>query len=125
MDEYIKDVLDAKKMLIVERAVDEDLEADAELALAYETVADKFVDGEITEEDMEGCPFTEEEINLTIDDLIDEANEDELLLLNEPDTFPDDDGELAEINAALDSDIDPEILEFDDNEDLYTDVGVE
>lgn len=117
MDPYIQDVMESRKLLIVERAVDEDLQADEELKTAYETVADRFVDGEISREDLDQCPFGEEEINLAIDDAISSEGEDNLVF-SEPTTYADNDGELAEINAALDSDIDPEILELDDD-DIY------
>lgn len=118
MDEYIKDVIDSKKYLVLEKAVDEDLQAEQDLTVEVNTVAGKFVDSFITDEDMDCCPFGEEETNTEIDELIADAEEDPLLVC-EPDTFSDDDGELSEINAVLDSDIDPEILELDVDDDLY------
>lgn len=124
MDEYIRDVIDSKRMLIVERAIDEDLQAEQELGIEVNTVAGKYVDGFISQDEIDGCQLCEEELNGTLDDLIDDAEGDELTLY-EPDTFADNDGELSDINAILDSDIDPELLELDADEDLYCEPGVE
>lgn len=124
MDEYIRDVIDSKRMLVVERAVDEDLQAEKDLSIEVNTVAGKFVDSFITQEEIDGCQLTEEELNGTLDDLIDDAEADEITLY-EPDTFSDDDGELSDINAILDSDIDPEILELDGDESMYCEPSVD
>ena len=124
MDEYIKDVLDSKKFLVIERAVDEDLQADKELGLEVNTVVGKFIDGFISDEEIDGCELCEEELNGTLDDLIDDANVTDITLY-EPDTFSDDDGELSEINQVLDSDIDPELLELDLDDDIYCEPSVD
>ncbi len=124
MDEYIRDVIDSKRLLIVERAVDEDLQAEKDLSIEVNTVAGKFVDSFITQEDIDGCQLSEEELNGTLDDLIDDAEADEITLY-EPDTFSDDDGELSDINAILDSDIDPEILELDADDSMYCEPSVD
>lgn len=122
MDEYIRDIIDSRKMLIVEEAVDQDLEYE-DLCTCTDTVADKFVDGFITDEEMSAA-LEEDELNRVIDDLIDDVNIEELVL-SEPDTIPDDDGELSEINAALDSDIDPEVLDLDIDDDMYFEDDVD
>jgi hypothetical protein len=124
MDEYIRDIIDSRRSLIVERAVDEDLQAEKELSVEVNTVAGKFVDGFITQEEIDGCQLTEEELNGTLDDIIDDAEANELALY-EPETFSDDDGELSDINAILDSDIDPELLELDDDESMYCEPSVD
>ncbi len=124
MDEYIIDVIDSKRMLVVERAVDEDLQAEKDLSIEVNTVAGKFVDSFITQEEIDGCQLTEEELNGTLDDLIDDAEANEISLY-EPDTFSDDEGELSDINALLDSDIDPEVLELDDDESIYCEPSVD
>ena len=124
MDEYIRDVIDSKRMLVVERAVDEDLQAEKDLSIEVNTVVGKFVDGFISQEEIDGCQLCEEELNSTLDDLIDDAEADEITLY-EPDTFSDDDGELSDINAILDSDIDPELLELDDDESMYCEPNVD
>lgn len=124
MDEYMKDVIDSKRMLVVERAVDEDLQAEKDLSIEVNSIAGKFVDSFISQEEIDGCQLCEEELNCTLDDLIDDAEADELILY-EPDTFSDDDGELSDINSVLDSDIDPEILELDDDESLYCEPNVD
>lgn len=124
MDEYIRDVIDSKRLLIVERAVDEDLQAEKDLSVEVNTVVGKFVDGFITQEDIDGCQLCEEELNGTLDDLIDDAEANEITLY-EPDTFSDDDGELSDINAILDSDIDPEILELDTDGSMYCEPSVD
>lgn len=124
MDEYIRDVIDSKRMLVVERAVDEDLQAEKDLSIEVNTVAGKFVDSFITQEEIDGCQLTEEELNGTLDDLIDDAEANEISLY-EPDTFSDDEGELSDINALLDSDIDPEVLELDDDESMYCEPSVD
>lgn len=124
MDEYIRDIIDSRRSLIVERAVDEDLQAEKELSVEVNTLAGKFVDGFITQEEIDGCQLTEEELNGTLDDIIDDAEANELALY-EPDTFSDDDGELSDINAILDSDIDPELLELDDDESMYCEPSVD
>lgn len=124
MDEYIRDVIDSRRMLIVERAVDEDLQAEKELSMEVNTVVGRFVDASITQEEIDNCQLCEEELNGTLDDLIDNAEADNITLY-EPDTFTDDDGELSEINAVLDSDIDPEILELDCDESMYCEPNVD
>ncbi len=124
MDEYIRDIIDSRRSLIVERAVDEDLQAEKELSVEVNTLAGKFVDGFITQEEIDGCQLTEEELNGTLDDIIDDAEANELALY-EPETFSDDDGELSDINAILDSDIDPELLELDDDESMYCEPSVD
>lgn len=124
MDEYIRDIIDSRRSLIVERAVDEDLQAEKELSIEVNTLAGKFVDGFITQEEIDSCQLTEEELNSTLDDIIDDAEANELALY-EPETFSDDDGELSDINAILDSDIDPELLELDDDESMYCEPGVD
>jgi hypothetical protein len=124
MDEYIRDIIDSRRSLIVERAVDEDLQAEKELSVEVNTVAGKFVDGFITQEEIDSCQLTEEELNSTLDDIIDDAEANELALY-EPETFSDDDGELSDINAILDSDIDPELLELDDDESMYCEPSVD
>lgn len=124
MDEYIRDIIDSRRSLIVERAVDEDLQAEKELSVEVNTLAGKFVDGFITQEEIDGCQLTEEELNGTLDDIIDDAEANELALY-EPETFSDDDGELSDINAILDSDIDPELLELDDDESMYYEPSVD
>ena len=124
MDEYIRDIIDSRRSLIVERAVDEDLQAEKELSVEVNTLAGKFVDGFITQEEIDGCQLTEEELNGTLDDIIDDAEANELALY-EPETFSDDDGELSDINAILDSDIDPELLELDDDESMYCEPNVD
>lgn len=124
MDEYIRDVIDSRRSLIVERAVDEDLQAEKELSVEVNTLAGKFVDGFISQEEIDSCQLTEEELNGTLDDIIDDAEANELALY-EPDTFSDDDGELSDINAILDSDIDPELLELDDDESMYCEPSVD
>lgn len=124
MDEYIRDIIDSRRSLIVERAVDEDLQAEKELSIEVNTLAGKFVDGFITQEEIDSCQLTEEELNGTLDDIIDDAEANELALY-EPDTFSDDDGELSDINAILDSDIDPELLELDDDESMYCEPSVD
>ena len=122
MDEYIRDVIDSRKMLIVEEAVDQDLEYE-DLCTCADSVADKFVDGFITDEEMSAA-LEEDELNRVIDDLVDDVNIEELIL-SEPDTIPDDDGELSEINAALDSDIDPEVLDLEIDDDMYFEDDVD
>jgi hypothetical protein len=124
MDEYIRDIIDSRRSLIVERAVDEDLQAEKELSIEVNTLAGKFVDGFITQEEIDSCQLTEEELNSTLDDIIDDAEANELALY-EPETFSDDDGELSDINAILDSDIDPELLELDDDESMYCEPSVD
>lgn len=124
MDEYIRDIIDSRRSLIVERAVDEDLQAEKELSVEVNTLAGKFVDGFISQEEIDSCQLTEEELNGTLDDIIDDAEANELALY-EPDTFSDDDGELSDINAILDSDIDPELLELDDDESMYCEPSVD
>ena len=124
MDEYIRDVIDSKRMLVIERAVDEDLQAEKDLSIEVNTVVGKFVDGFISQEEIDGCQLCEEELNSTLDDLIDDAEADEITLY-EPDTFSDDDGELSDINAILDSDIDPELLELDVDESMYCEPNVD
>lgn len=124
MDEYIRDIIDSRRSLIVERAVDEDLQAEKELSVEVNTLAGKFVDGFITQEEIDSCQLTEEELNSTLDDIIDDAEANELALY-EPETFSDDDGELSDINAILDSDIDPELLELDDDESMYCEPSVD
>ena len=124
MDEYIRDIIDSRRSLIVERAVDEDLQAEKELSVEVYTLAGKFVDGFISQEEIDSCQLTEEELNGTLDDIIDDAEANELALY-EPETFSDDDGELSDINAILDSDIDPELLELDDDESMYCEPSVD
>lgn len=124
MDEYIRDIIDSRRSLIVERAVDEDLQAEKELSIEVNTLAGKFVDGFITQEEIDSCQLTEEELNSTLDDIIDDAEANELALY-EPETFSDDDGELSDINAILDSDIDPELLELDDDGSMYCEPSVD
>lgn len=125
MDEYIRDIIDSRRSLIVERAVDEDLQVEKELSVEVNTLAGKFVDGFISQEEIDSCQLTEEELNGTLDDIIDDAEANELTLY-EPDTFSDDDGDLSDINAILDSDIDPELLELDDDdESMYCEPSVD
>ena len=71
MDQYIKDVIDSRKMLIVEKAVDEYIQAQNEIIVESTTVADNFCDADISDEelgeiiddlagDLEDIPFDDE-----------------------------------------------------------------
>lgn len=52
MDQYIKDVIDSRGLLIVERAVDEYIQAENEILVETETPADSFCDGCISDEEI-------------------------------------------------------------------------
>lgn len=112
MDEYIKDVLDSRKQLMVEDAVDEHLQAEKELIVETTTVVDKFIDTTIEE-------LSEDELDALIDgeDVDIEAD---LADMEDPIDYTD--GEMSDIDTVLDTD--PEVMSLDLDDEVVQSEGV-
>lgn len=112
MDEYIKDVLDSRKHLMVEDAVDEHLQAEKELIVETTTVVGKFIDTTIEE-------LSEDELDALIDgeDVDIEAD---LADMEDPIDYTD--GEMSDIDTVLDTD--PEVMSLDLDDEEVQSEGV-
>lgn len=112
MDEYIKDVLDSGKQLMVEDAVDEHLQAEKELIVEATTVVGKFIDNTIEE-------LSEDELDALIDgeDVDIEAD---LADMEDPIDYTD--GEMSDIDTVLDTD--PEVMSLDLDDEVVQSEGV-
>jgi hypothetical protein len=106
MDQYIKDVLDSRKQLMVEDAVDEHIQAGKELIVETTTVVDKFIDNTIEE-------LSGDELDALIDGE-DADIEAELADLEDPIDYTD--GEMSDIDTVLDTEPEVMTLDFDDEE---------
>lgn len=114
MDQYIKDVLDGRKQLMVEDAVDEHLQAEKELIVEATTVADKFIDNTI-----EG--LSEEELDALIDGLVEDIDiKADLADMEDPIDYTD--GEMSDIDTVLDTD--PEVMSLDLDDEVVQSEGV-
>lgn len=114
MDQYIKDVLDGRKQLMVEDAVDEHLQAEKELIVEATTVADNFIDNTI-----EG--LSEEELDALIDGLVEDIDiKADLADLEDPIDYTD--GEMSDIDTVLDTE--PEVMTLDFNDEEVQSEGV-
>lgn len=112
MDEYIKDVLDSGKQLMVEDAVDEHLQAEKELIVETTTVVGKFIDNTIEE-------LSEDELDALIDgeDVDIEAD---LADMEDPIDYTD--GEMSDIDTVLDTE--PEVMSLDLDDEVVQSEGV-
>lgn len=112
MDEYIKDILDSRKHLMVEDAVDEHLQAEKELIVETTTVVGKFIDTTIEE-------LSEDELDALIDgeDVDIEAD---LADMEDPIDYTD--GEMSDIDTVLDTD--PEVMSLDLDDEVVQSEGV-
>lgn len=112
MDEYIKDVLDSRKQLMVEDAVDEHLQAEKELIVETTTVVGKFIDTTIEE-------LSEDELDALIDgeDVDIEAD---LADMEDPIDYTD--GEMSDIDTVLDTE--PEVMSLDLDDEVVQSEGV-
>lgn len=113
MDQYIKDVLDGRKQLMVEDAVDEHLQAEKELIVETTTVVGKFIDNTIEEE------LSEDELDALIDgeDVDIEAD---LADMEDPIDYTD--GEMSDIDTVLDTE--PEVMSLDLDDEVVQSEGV-
>lgn len=112
MDQYIKDVLDGRKQLMVEDAVDEHLQAEKELIVETTTVVGKFIDTTIEE-------LSEDELDALIggEDVDIEAD---LADMEDPIDYTD--GEMSDIDTVLDTD--PEVMSLDLDDEVVQSEGV-
>lgn len=112
MDQYIKDVLDGRKQLMVEDAVDEHLQAEKELIVETTTVVGKFIDNTIEE-------LSEDELDALIDgeDVDIEAD---LADMEDPIDYTD--GEMSDIDTVLDTE--PEVMSLDLDDEVVQSEGV-
>lgn len=111
MDEYIADIINGNHYLVLERAVDEDIQAEKELNLESTTVADRFVDNVLISEGYDlDSEFDDLSGDPDIDQCIDALMNDEEDVTN----FEDDGGELSDIADGLECDIDPVVAELDE-----------
>lgn len=114
MDEYIKDVLDGRKHLMVEDAVDEHLQAEKELIVETTTVVGKFIDTTIEE-------LSEDELDALIDGLVGDIDiKADLADLEDPIDYTD--GEMSDIDTVLDTD--PEVMSLDLDDEEVQSEGV-
>lgn len=112
MDKYIKDVLDSRKQLMVEDAVDEYMQAEKELIVETTTVVGNFIDTTIEE-------LSEDELDALIDG--DNADiEADLADLEDPIDYTD--GEMSDIDTVLDTE--PEVMSLDLDDEVVQSEGV-
>lgn len=112
MDKYIKDVLDSRKQLMVEDAVDEYMQAEKELIVETTTVVGNFIDTTIEE-------LSEDELDALIDG--DNADiEADLADLEDPIDYTD--GEMSDIDTVLDTE--PEVMSLDLDDEEVQSEGV-
>lgn len=101
MDQYIKDVIDGRHFLIVERAADEYIQAEKEILTESTTTVDSFVDGiidGISQEDLDAIIDGDVSIDTHGDDVVDPID-----FIDSP--------EMADVDAILDTT--PEVMELD------------
>lgn len=106
MNEYIKEIIDSKHQLQLERAVDEYLQAERELIVEATSYIDDFVDNAI--DDVDDVAL---DAMIDADANIDLGGED---VVNPIDFV--DSSEMSDIDTILDTD--PEVMELDLDDDM-------
>lgn len=122
VDEMVVDIMDSKRLLIVEEAVDEYLLAEKDIMIEATTVADKMVDLSIDAGYDDDSQFLEddEEVNAFIDSAItDDIEGEEDIFQDTIDECDDDDEMIEDVEDVLTDyeDLD-ELLEDDDIDSL-------
>lgn len=122
VDEMIVDIMDSKRLLIVEEAVDEYLLAERDIMIEANTVADKMVDLSIDAGYDDDSQFLEddEEVNAFVDAAItDDIEGEEDIFQNTIDECDEDDDMIEDVEDILTDyeDLD-ELLEDDDIDSL-------
>lgn len=122
VDEMIVDIMDSKRLLIVEEAVDEYLLAERDIMIEANTVADKMVDLSIDAGYDDDSQFLEddEEVNAFVDAAItDDIEGEEDIFQDTIDECDEDDDMIEDVEDVLTDyeDLD-ELLEDDDIDSL-------
>ena len=118
VDEMVVDIMDSKRLLIVEEAVDEDLLAERDIMIEATTAADKMADLSIDAGYDDDSQFLEddEEVNAFVDSAItDDIEGEEDIFQDTIDECDEDDDMIEDIEDVLTDyeDLD-ELLEDDD-----------
>lgn len=124
VDEMVVDIMDSKRLLIVEEAVDEYLLAERDIMIEADTVADKMVDLSIDAGYDDDSQFLEddEEVNAFVDAAItDDIEGEEDIFQDTIDEYDEDDDMIEDIEDVLTDYEDLDELLEDDNIDSLID----
>lgn len=120
VDEMIVDIMDSKRLLTVEEAVDEYLLAERDILIEANTVADKMVDLSIDAGYDDDSQFLEddEEVNAFVDSAITDDIDDE------EDIFQDTIDECDEDNDMIE-DLEDVLTDYEDLDELLEDDDID
>lgn len=120
VDEMVVDIMDSKRLLIVEEAVDEYLLAEKDIMIEATTVADKMVDLSIDAGYDDDSQFLEddEEVNAFIDSVITDDIEGEEDIFQDTIDECDDDDEMIE-------DVEDVLTDYEDLDELLEDDDID
>ena len=120
VDEMVVDIMDSKRLLIVEEAVDEYLLAERDIMIEATTAADKMADLSIDAGYDDDSQFLEddEEVNTFVDSVITDDIE------GEEDIFQDTIGECDEDDEMIE-DVEDVLTDYEDLDELLEDDDVD
>lgn len=120
VDEMVVDIMDSKRLLIVEEAVDEYLLAERDIMIEATTAADKIADLSIDAGYDDDSQFLEddEEVNAFVDSVITDDIE------GEEDIFQDTIGECDEDDEMIE-DVEDVLTDYEDLDELLEDDDVD
>lgn len=120
VDEMVVDIMDSKRLLIVEEAVDEYLLAERDIMIEATTAADKMADLSIDAGYDDDSQFLEddEEVNAFVDSVITDDIE------GEEDIFQDTIGECDEDDEMIE-DVEDVLTDYEDLDELLEDDDVD
>lgn len=120
VDEMVVDIMDSKRLLIVEEAVDEYLLAERDIMIEATTAADKMADLSIDAGYNDDSQFLEddEEVNAFVDSVITDDIE------GEEDIFQDTIGECDEDDEMIE-DVEDVLTDYEDLDELLEDDDID
>ena len=120
VDEMVVDIMDSKRLLIVEEAVDEYLLAERDIMIEATTAADKMADLSIDAGYDDDSQFLEddEEVNAFVDSVITDDIE------GEEDIFQDTIGECDEDDEMIE-DVEDVLTDYEDLDELLEDDDID
>ena len=120
VDEMVVDIMDSKRLLIVEEAVDEYLLAERDIMIEATTAADKMADLSIDAGYDDDSQFLEddEEVNAFVDSVITDDIE------GEEDIFQDTIGECDEDDEMIE-DVEDVLTDYEDLDELLEDNDID
>ena len=120
VDEMVVDIMDSKRLLIVEEAVDEYLLAERDIMIEATTAADKMADLSIDAGYDDDSQFLEddEEVNAFVDSVITDDIE------GEEDIFQDTIGECDEDDEMIE-DVEDVLTDYEDLDELLEDDNID